>query len=184
MSDNMTTRSDDVTLYCTFHAAGRLFGVPVLDVKEVTAETRFTRIPHAPEEVLGLVNIRGHIFLALNLATMLAVRDHKLPADAQFVIFKPTVGSAFGVVVDQIGDIVSVSEHETEAASNGELQHADFSDRSSLISSVCKLQDQLLMILDPRRFLLCVEHAMGGVANNPLIRPVGHLLPLPGGEGI
>jgi len=165
MSDNSTTNGDHVTLYCTFHSAGRLFGVPVLDVKEVTAETRFTRIPHSPEEVLGLVNIRGHIFLALNLATMLDVRDHQLPSDAQFVIFKPTVGTAFGIVVDQIGDIVSVSDHETETTSNSVHQLSDFSDRSSLISSVCKLDDELLLILDPRRFLTCVEHAMGGAAN-------------------
>lgn len=157
--------SDNMTLYCTFQSAGRLFGVPVLDVKEVTAETRFTRIPHAPEEVLGLVNIRGHIFLALNLATMLAVHDHKIPADSQFVIFKPSVGPAFGIVVDQIGDIVSVSDQETEAVSGGDLQQSDFSDRSSLISSVCKLDDELLIILDPRRFLACVENALGGVTD-------------------
>ena len=157
--------SDNMTLYCTFQSAGRLFGVPVLDVKEVTAETRFTRIPHAPEEVLGLVNIRGHIFLALELATMLAVHDHKLPTDSQFVIFKPSVGPAFGIVVDQIGDIVSVSDQETEAVSSCDLQQSNFSDRSSLISSVCKLDDKLLIILDPRRFLACVEHSMGGAAN-------------------
>ena len=157
--------SDNMTLYCTFQSAGRLFGVPVLDVKEVTAETRFTRIPHAPAEVLGLVNIRGHIFLALNLATMLDVRDHTLSSEAQFVIFKPTVGPAFGIVVDQIGDIVSVSDHETESVSSGELQESHFRDRSSLISNVCKLEEGLLIILDPRKFLACVEHSMGGIAN-------------------
>ena len=157
--------SDNMTLYCTFQSAGRLFGVPVLDVKEVTAETRFTRIPHAPEEVLGLVNIRGHIFLALNLATMLAAREHQLPPDAQFVIFKPGVGPAFGIIVDHIGDIISVADQETESVSSGDPQQTSFSDRSSLLSSVCKLDDKLLIILDPRKFLACVEHAMEGVAN-------------------
>jgi purine-binding chemotaxis protein CheW len=155
--------SDNVTLYCTFLSAGRLFGVPVLDVKEVTAETRFTRIPHAPQEVLGLVNIRGHIFLALNLATLLAVRDHKTRTDSQFVIFKSSVGAAFGIVVDQVGDIVSVSDSQTEAVSNGE--QLLFSDRSSLVASVGKLDGQLLIILDPRKFLACVEHSRGALAN-------------------
>lgn len=46
--------SDNVTLYCTFLSAGRLFGVPVLDVKEVTAEKRFTGIPHARRKSLAL----------------------------------------------------------------------------------------------------------------------------------
>ena len=157
--------SDNVTLYCTFLSAGRLFGVPVLDVKEVTAETRFTRIPHAPHEVLGLVNIRGHIFLALNLATLLAVRDHKTPTDSQFVIFKSSVGPAFGIVVDQVGDIVSIPDSQTEAVSNVEQLQPHFSDRSSLVSSIGKLDGQLLIILDPRKFLACVEHSRGELAN-------------------
>jgi len=158
--------SDKVTLYCTFLSAGRLFGVPVLDVKEVTAETRFTRIPHAPHEVLGLVNIRGHIFLALNLAELLAVRDHTTHSDSQFVIFKSSVGPAFGIVVDQVGDIVSVSDSQTEVVSNGEqTQLHYFSDRSSLVASVGKLDGRILIILDPRKFLACVEHSRGALAN-------------------
>jgi len=157
--------SDNVTLYCTFLSAGRLFGVPVLDVKEVTAEKRFTGIPHAPQEVLGLVNIRGHIFLALNLATLLAVRNHPTPAEAQFVIFKSSVGPAFGIVVDQVGDIVSVSDKQTEALANGEQMQLHFSDRSSLVASVGKLDGQILIILDPRKFLACVEHSRGALDN-------------------
>ena len=157
--------SDNVTLYCTFLSAGRLFGVPVLDVKEVTAETRFTRIPHAPQEVLGLVNIRGHIFLALNLAELLAVRDHTTRTDSQFVIFKSSVGPAFGIVVDQVGDIVSVSDSQTVAVANGEPVQLHFSDRSSLVASVGKLDGQILIILDPHKFLACVEHSRGAISN-------------------
>ncbi len=157
--------SDSVTLYCTFLSAGRLFGVPVLDVKEVTAETRCTRIPHAPHEVLGLVNIRGHIFLALNPATLLAVQDHRTPTDSQFVIFKSSVGPAFGIVVDQVGDIVSIPDGQTEPVSNAEQAHLHFSDRSSLVSSIGKLDGQLLIILDPRKFLACVEQSRGAIAN-------------------
>ena len=37
-------------LFCTFRVDGRLFGVDILDVKEVTAETTYTRVAHSPEE--------------------------------------------------------------------------------------------------------------------------------------
>ena len=71
-------------LFCTFRVDGRLFGVDILDVKEVTAETTFTRVAHAPDEVLGLVNIRGHIYLALDLRRLLGMpatrRDGRQPA--------------------------------------------------------------------------------------------------------
>src|SRR3954471_10321458 len=94
-------------LFCTFRVGGRLYGVDILDVKEVTAETAFTRVAHAPDEVLGLVNIRGHVYLALDLRRLLGMTATVLPGDSRLVLFKPAAGNAFGVVVDEIADIQS-----------------------------------------------------------------------------
>lgn len=151
---------ENSSLYCTFHLAGRWFGISVLEVKEVTTETRCTRIPHSPGEVHGLVNIRGHIFLALNLANLLAIKDHSIPADAQLILFKPHVGSAFGIVVDQVGDIVSVPAMQTETFSSDERVQLDSRDRAALVSQICKLEDKLLIVLDPKRFLPCIERSI------------------------
>ena len=98
-------------LFCTFRVDGRLFGVDILDVKEVTAETTSTRVAHAPDEVLGLVNIRGHIYLALDLRRLLGVPATEVTGESRLVLFKPSVGSAFGVVVDQISEIQTVDSH-------------------------------------------------------------------------
>ena len=62
----MTTTVENPPLFCTFRSADHWFGVPVEDVKEITTQTTCTRIPHAPREVAGYVNIRGHIFMALD----------------------------------------------------------------------------------------------------------------------
>ena len=94
---------------------GRLFGVDILDVKEVTAETTFTRVAHAPDEVLGLVNIRGHIYLALDLRRLLGMPATVVTGDSRLVLFKPSVGNAFGVVVDEISDIQTVDASRIES---------------------------------------------------------------------
>src|SRR5438309_4402146 len=92
-------------MFCTFRVNDRLFGVDILDVKEVTAETAHTRVAHAPEEVLGLVNIRGHIYLALDLRRLIGQPAAPVTGDSRLVLFKPSVGNAFGVMVDAISDI-------------------------------------------------------------------------------
>ena len=74
-------------LYCTFRSADQWFGVPIHDVKEVTTQTTCTRIPHAPEEVAGYVNIRGHIFLALDLRRLLGL-DAISTTEDRLIIFK------------------------------------------------------------------------------------------------
>lgn len=148
-------------LFCTFRLDGRLFGVDILDVKEVTIETTCTRIAHAPEEVLGLVNIRGHIYLALDLRRLLGFPDMDLTSDSRLVLFKPNVGSAFGVVVDEISGISTSRPENIESfsSSNRQAIPSDLT-RVDLITSVCKLPEELLVVLDPRRFLPIVEQKL------------------------
>jgi purine-binding chemotaxis protein CheW len=146
-------------LYCTFRVADRLFGVPIRTVREVTTETTCTRIPHAPAEVAGYVNIRGHIHLALDLRRLLGFPAGANGQHRRLVLFQAGVGTAFGVLVDEVGDIVSVDETHTEdlTPASGDLALAD---RGHLVTRLCKLPAELLAILDPRRFLPLVEQAL------------------------
>jgi purine-binding chemotaxis protein CheW len=148
-------------LFCTFRVDGRLFGVDILDVKEVTAETTYTRVAHSPEEVLGLVNIRGHIYLALDLRRLLGMAATHVTGDSRLLLFKPSVGSAFGVVVDEISEIQTADSSRIEAFTRNDHETAATSVRRvDLIDAVCKLAGELLIVLNPRRFLAVVEQKL------------------------
>jgi purine-binding chemotaxis protein CheW len=149
-------------LFCTFRIDARLFGVDILDVKEVTAETTFTRMAHAPDEVLGLVNIRGHIYLALDLRRLMGMPAAVLTGDSRLVLFKPSVGNAFGVVVDEISDIQTADASRIETFSRAE--HEAATGRVDLIESVCELDDELLVVLNPRRFLAVIEQSLAEIS--------------------
>ena len=150
-------------LFCTFRLAGRLHGVDLLDVKEVTAETTCTRVAHAPGEVLGLVNIRGHVYLALDLRRLLGMPTAPATAASRLVLFKPAVGVAFGVMVDEIADIQAADPGRLAPFSReGRGGTAPGAGRVDLIDSVLQLPDELLVVLAPRRFLPVVERALAG----------------------
>lgn len=149
--------SEDVVMYCTFQASGRLFGVALADIKEITAEILCTKIPHAPDCVRGYANIRGQIVLGLDLKRIL-----NLPSadddGKRLVIFKHAVGPSFGLLVDEIGEIESVSHRDivSEGLTTGQTSGGP----SGLIERVCPLADQLLIVLNPRKFLPIIENAL------------------------
>jgi purine-binding chemotaxis protein CheW len=128
------------------------------DVKEVTTETTHTSVAHAPDQVVGLVNLRGHIYLALDLRALLGLPGTELSADSRFILLKSSVGNSFGVIVDSISEIRSANFDclepffpDAQQESLSRLRHVD------LIVAVCKFPDELLVVLNPYRFLTIVE---------------------------
>lgn len=169
-------------LFCTFRLGDQLFGVDVADVKEVNPETTLTRIHHAPPQVLGYVNLRGQIYLVLDLRRLLGLPAGPIGPESRLVIFKPRVGDALAGLVDRIGDIVAVQpsrielrgplrdaveiqspnpETEEEGPApmlDGGLERVHTG--GELIGGVAQLDEELLLILQAGQFLRVVEDVM------------------------
>jgi chemotaxis signal transduction protein len=145
--------------FCTFRIAGRLFGIDILNVKEVNQEVGFTPIFHAPKEVKGYVNIRGQIYLILDLRLLLGFEPGDITEKSRVILFKPDVGEPFGVLADQIGDVVEADEGRIETRSAYDKKNAKSGKQklSDLWAGVCKLEDTLMVILNARNFLKHLE---------------------------
>lgn len=99
--------------YCTFFLDGHYFGIDVLKVQEVIRHQEMTRVPLAPPVVRGLINLRGQIVVAIDLRRRLGLPDR---ADGQLpvnVVVSANDG-AVSLLVDEIGDVLTVSEAEFE----------------------------------------------------------------------
>jgi len=51
----------------TVVVADQIFGIPVEFVRDVLLPPRMTRIPLAPPEIAGMLNLRGRIVVAIDL---------------------------------------------------------------------------------------------------------------------
>jgi len=146
-----TTR--DLHQFCTFWTAGHFYGIDILDIKEINTELQFTPISHAPATVKGYVNIRGQIHLILDLARLLGFPGTTDTQGQKLLIFKPAVAEPFGVLVDRIGDIITVPDRQIEFTTNGEGPEDVPSVRHHAVIGICKLPSDLLLILEPRALL-------------------------------
>jgi purine-binding chemotaxis protein CheW len=131
--------------YCTFYVDGHYCGVDVLKVQEIIRYQEMTRVPLAPPVVRGLINLRGQIVTAIDLRRRLELSDR--PAD-QFPInvVVQTDDGAVSLLVDEIGDVLEVSETLFEQPPETLKGTA-----RELIRGAYKLNDRLLLILDTER---------------------------------
>lgn len=131
--------------YCTFYLRGLYFGLPVLNVQEVIRYQEMTRVPLAPPVVRGLINLRGQIVTALDLRRRLDMPD-RLPDELPVNVIVQTDDGAVSLLVDEIGDVLTVSERDFERPPETLRGTA-----RELIRGAYKLAHRLLLILDTDR---------------------------------
>ena len=133
--------------YCAFTLAGHLFGIDVLRVQEVLPSMPMTRVPLAPPELAGLINLRGQVLPALDLRSKLALPPRAADAPTMTVVIRSDEGP-LSLLVDEIGQVLDVEQDSFERPPDtlkGELRE--------LIPGAYKLKERLLLALDVDRLL-------------------------------
>ena len=127
--------------YVSIFIAGQMFGIPVLQVQDVLGPQRITRIPLAPAEVAGSLNLRGRIVTAIDVRTRL-----KLQASMSVVVDQG--GEQYSLLVDNVGEVLSLSSGTYER--NPATLDMAWRDVSN---GIHRLDGNLLIILDVARLL-------------------------------
>lgn len=133
--------------YCTFEVDHMLLGVPVKHVQEVLRFQEITPVPLAPRSVRGLLNLRGHIVVAVDLRRRLGLSDRpdtQLPMN----VVMQAGDRPVSLLVDEIGDMVEVDDTSFEPPPENLTGLG-----SDLILGAYKLPQRLLLALDPDKTL-------------------------------
>jgi purine-binding chemotaxis protein CheW len=97
--------------FVTMAIADQLFGIPVLKVQDVLGPQAITRVPLAPPEVAGSLNLRGRIVTAIDVRLRLGFvpEDDRKP---QMSVVVEHQGELYSLLVDLVGEVMSLkSEH-------------------------------------------------------------------------
>lgn len=118
-------------------AADRWFGVPLNRVLEVVTSREYTRLPGAPAQVLGLVNLRGRVVTVIDLASALRLTDG--PGEQLRIAVVEHAGKRVGIAVGDTTRILMIDPSAlSPAGTGGELP----------IESIGEVEGQTLAVLD------------------------------------
>ena len=135
-------RTGEIQAFVTATIADQLFGIPIGRAHDVFNVTAVTPVPLSPPDVLGLMNLRGRVVTALDIRQRLGFSPASLH-DGAMAIGIESGGDAFGLVVDRIGEIVTVDG----GALDDNPVHLDPA-WAALSRGVYRLETELLVVLD------------------------------------
>jgi purine-binding chemotaxis protein CheW len=128
---------------CSVRVGDTMFGLPINHILEIVASALSQRVPLAEGFIGGLVHYRGDVFTTVSLRHLLGMP--KLDRPQPILVFESPTG-CFGLVVDAVGEILAVQSKDYEP------NPSTLDDRrKSLFMGTYKLNDGLLVALDPSR---------------------------------
>lgn len=91
----------------TFSLLGEVFGLPILDVREIIRMTDITPVPQAPGFVEGVINLRGQILPVVDLRKRFGIQAREVDESTRVIVVELT-NSAVGLIVDSVSEVLRI----------------------------------------------------------------------------
>ncbi|MBQ7970703.1 MAG: purine-binding chemotaxis protein CheW [Treponema sp.] len=99
----------------TFKLGAELYGVNIMDVKEIVKIQNVRVIPNAPYYVEGIINLRGEIIPIIALHKRFGIQAVEKTEDDEFeggFIILNIENNKIGIIIDKVARVVSVNQDD------------------------------------------------------------------------
>ncbi len=131
--------------FLTFLLGQEVYAVDILRVKEIRGWSPVTRIPQAPESLLGVLNLRGAVVPVVDLRQRFGLRAVEFNATTVIIVLSLANESGhreFGVVVDSVQDVIDIDTAGIKPTPSVASSTAGF------IEGIASHDQQMLILLD------------------------------------
>jgi purine-binding chemotaxis protein CheW len=118
------------------------YGVSILQVQEIKRMTDITRVPHTPDYIKGVINLRGSVLPVIDLKTRLNLPLSEYGDDTRIIIVK-VEELCVGIIVDAVSEVMTIESNHIEPA-----QSVVGGVSTAYLSGVGKLDDRLIILIN------------------------------------
>lgn len=135
-----------------FYLGEALCGIDINLIQEINKQITYTKVPHSPDYVLGIMNLRGRIVTIIDFGKKLGLGSTKVTESTRIIIVN-SQEEQIGLMVDRITDVITGKWEEVSPppANIKGIQGRYF-------WGVCKAKGKLVALLN-------VEEALAGEEN-------------------
>lgn len=132
--------------WLSFKLAGLDYAVDILRVREIRAWEHATRIPHAPDYMVGLINLRGAIVPIVDLRRRININEKDYDKETVILIVDVETEEqqkTIGMVVDAISQVVETDNTNAQLSPNFDLSVSE-----EFVSGLADYGGQLVILLN------------------------------------
>jgi purine-binding chemotaxis protein CheW len=136
----------EIAQYLTLGLDGETFGIGIRNVREILDMRPISKLPHAPDCLLGMIDVRGTSFPIVDLRIKLDLPSVPATDATRIIILDVPVGDRFvgvGFVADRVFEVAGIDEAQIEPPPvvGGRW-------KSDYLAGIGKKGDNFIMIFD------------------------------------
>ena len=144
MADNkIETTEMSTKQYIVVQIGNEKYGIDIGYIDNIVRMQKITRVPKAQVYFKGIINLRGEIVPVMSIRTKMELEDDEFTGKSRIIILKIEEKGLLGVIVDEVCEVVTLSEDDIDTLSSGAKSGKD-----SFISGIGKKDDTLISLFE------------------------------------
>ena len=137
----ITTEQETETAvqYIVVRIGNEQYGINIKYIDNIVRNQKITRVPKTQTYYKGVINLRGEIIPVMSIRLKLGLEDDEFTDKTRIIIVK-IEGATIGVIVDQVREVVTLDDDNTEKITRTSRDDA----ASGYISSIGKSKGELI----------------------------------------
>jgi len=141
-----STELKEVRQFLTFRLAAETYGIEVHKVREILDLPAITKVPQAPEFMVGVINLRGHVVPVVDLRRRFQLETAEQTKDSCIIVVEIDFEGELlttGIVGDSVEEVIELAEGQIEPPPKlGTQLNAEF------IHGMGTLGEEFVLLLD------------------------------------
>lgn len=137
--------------YLSFKIDQEIYAVNVRHVLNILELVNITKVPHAPDYMKGVINLRGKVLPVIDTRIRFGLQEIEYSSNTCILVMELSLDDQeiqAGFLVDNVQEVLEIEEDEILPPPN-----LGNSFRSDFISGVGKQDEEFIMILDIEKVL-------------------------------
>ena len=144
-SDTAQLSDSELLQLVTFVVGSEEFAIPILSVQEINRMMEITAVPHSPDFIEGVINLRGKIIPVMDLRKRFGLGELENTSDSRIVVIEVSA-RVIGFTVDRVNEVLRIDSGIVDPPPPM-VCGID----SDYVQGVGKLDDRLLILLNLER---------------------------------
>jgi len=140
--------AEETKQFVIFRLGDEEFGMDVTNIMEIARITKITRVPHTPDFIEGIINLRGSLSTVINLRKRFGFEPKEIDANSRIIIAE-LEDKPVGMLVDAATEVLRIPVSDIEATP--ELATTEIS--KEFLWGVGKVENRLIFLLDLKQVL-------------------------------